>query len=415
MPIEPPKGKRIEVDGEYLTPTKLKNLYLKAQKELEKIKNNHKCICCGELKPPKEFYQFRSDLYSDGVIPVCKDCIYDVLYQKDKNGDRHPASKQSLIEALILINKPFLDDLYEDCVKRADTDASVNDFARLYIQSVVGIRYDGLTFKNSSLLTTREVIVKDVSEFDLNTKSQLMQDMKDVVEIVGYDPFATEQASDKPFLYSQLLQMVDDNSEDDRDIMKIQSCISIVRSFLQIQKLDNTLSSVLFDTNDIKGASKTIGQLTTTKKTIHESIVKLAQESCISLKNSRSASKGDNSWTGKLKAIKDKNLRDAEINGFDLATCRGMQQVLDLSHQSILKQLKLDDSDYTQMIAEQRDIIYHLQNEKDYYEEAFRLVLRENVDLKKLMDDQGVHINKDNLIDLSKLIKSFDEEEGEEE
>lgn len=415
MPLDQPRGKKIEVDGEYLTPTKLKNLYLKAQKELEKIRENHQCVCCGELKAPKEFYQSRSEIYANGIIPVCKECIYNTLYQQDKNGELHPPTKQSLIKTLILINKPFLDDLYEDCVKRADSDASVNDFARLYIQAVIGVRYDGMSFMNSDLLSAKEVIVKDVSEFDMHTKSQLMQDMKDVIDIVGYDPFATEQASDKPFLYSQLLQMVDDNSEDDRDIMKIQSCISIVRGFLQIQKLDNTLSRVLYDTNDIKGASKTIGQLTTTKKTIHESIVKLAQESCISLKNSRSASKGDNSWTGKLKAIKDKNLRDAEINGFDLATCKGMMQVLDLSHQSIMKQLKLDENDYTQMLAEQRDLIYHLQNEKDYYEEAFRLVLRENVDLKKLIDESGVHIERENLIDLSQLIKSFDEEKEDEE
>ena len=46
------------------------------------------------------------------------------------------------------------------------------------------------------------------------------------------------------------------------------------------------------------------------------------------------------------KKLKDLNLREAENNGFDVGTCRGMQQVMDLSNASILKQLSLDESEY---------------------------------------------------------------------
>jgi hypothetical protein len=61
------------------------------------------------------------------------------------------------------------------------------------------------------------------------------------------------------------------------------------------------------------------------KAQILGSVNNLAKESCISLKNSKNSIKGENTWTGKIKKIKDMNLRAAEVNGFDIATCRGMQ------------------------------------------------------------------------------------------
>ena len=75
---------------------------------------------------------------------------------------------------------------------------------------------------------------------------------------------------------------------------------------------------------------------------MNSTIINLAAESCLSLKNNKVKGKGDNTWTGKIKKLKDLNLREAEVNGFDLATCKGMQQVMDLSNQSILRTLSMD-------------------------------------------------------------------------
>ena len=66
----------------------------------------------------------------------------------------------------------------------------------------------------------------------------------------------------------------------------------------------------------------------------------------------------------KIKKLKDIDLRDAEVNGFDIGTCRGMQQVLEISDASILKQLALDESEWSDMVAEQRKAIVDLQTQR---------------------------------------------------
>ena len=57
------------------------------------------------------------------------------------------------------------------------------------------------------------------------------------------------------------------------------------------------------------------------------------------------------------------NLREGEVNGFDIGTCRGMRQVMDMSNASILKQLRLDESEYSDMLAEQREMITKLRDD----------------------------------------------------
>ena len=126
----------------------------------------------------------------------------------------------------------------------------------------------------------------------------------------------------------------------------------------------------------------------------------------MSLKHNKNASKGENTWTGKIKKIKELNLREGEVNGFDLMTCKGMQQVMDLSNASILKQLALDESEYSDIVAEQRKMVTQLTMERDNYKEITRILLRENLDLKDLLEENDL-LNEDNLVDLENLFSSF--------
>ena len=115
-------------------------------------------------------------------------------------------------------------------------------------------------------------------------------------------------------------------------------------------------------------------------------------------------------------------MREAEVNGFDIGTCRGMQQVLEMSDASIMKQLNLDESEWSDMVAEQRTMIVNLQNERDVYREINRLLLRENLDLRDVLDENNL-LNPEHLQNLKDLFSSFgdieveedDEEEDEDE
>ena len=230
---------------------------------------------------------------------------------------------------------------------------------------------------------------------------------RDVVRLLGYDPFAFESTDDQPLLYSQLIGYLDAGGDGNDDMMRTSSAITIVRGFLQQAKLDDKIAKAMMNTT----SSANVGEIKTlldAKKNISATISQLAEQSCLSLKHNKNASKGENTWTGKIKKLKDIDLRDAEVNGFDIGTCRGMQQVLEISDASILKQLALDESEWSDMVAEQRKTIVDLQAKRDTYREINRILLRENLDLRDTLEENGL-LDTENLHDLKELFSPFSE------
>ena len=150
------------------------------------------------------------------------------------------------------------------------------------------------------------------------------------------------------------------------------------------------------------------------KQKVASTVSQLAEQSCLSLKHNKNQSKGENTWTGKIKKIKEINLREGEVNGFDIGTCKGMQQVMDLSNASILKQLALDESEYTDIIAEQRKLVTNLTTEKDSYKEICRILLRENLDLKDILLEKDL-LPSENMVNLNELFSAFGDIETDEE
>jgi hypothetical protein len=174
---------------------------------------------------------------------------------------------------------------------------------------------------------------------------------------------------------------------------------------LQQAKIDDKLARAMANSNANPSELKI---LLDSKKNISSTISLLAEQSCLSLKHNKNASKGENTWTGKIKKLKDIDLREAEVNGFDIGTCRGMQQVLEISDASILKQLALDESEWSDMVAEQRQMITGLQRERDVYKEVNRVLLRENLDLRDTLEEHEL-LNKDNLKNLKELFSPLGE------
>ena len=199
-------------------------------------------------------------------------------------------------------------------------------------------------------------------------------------------------------------------------MMRISSIISIVRNFLQLSNIDDMIASLSADPRNAEKNISTIRALQQMKNQVTQGITNLAKESCISLKNSKNSIKGENTWTGKIQKIKDLNLRNAQVNGFDIATCRGMQQVQEISDASIMKQLALDESEWSDMVATMREDNQKLRRERDSYKEVNRILLQENLDLKDYMEENGVDISI-NLQDLKELYSPFSnmDEEGDDD
>ena len=323
------------------------------------------------------------------------------------------------MNALETIDKPFLNKLWDaSYAEWADYNSQHRRTTiwDTYIKNVGMVQYRGMRWRDGDIFQTYVEDAKQVAALEEGNRemaqtlldgqevdNEFEKNRKDVIRLLGYDPFEGEKLEDQPLLYSQLIGYLDAGGDGNDDMMRTSSAITIVRGFLQQTKLDDKIAKSMANSN---ANTSELKQLLDSKKNISSTIILLAEQSCLSLKHNKNASKGENTWTGKIKKIKDLNLREGEVNGFDLMTCKGMQQVMDLSNASILKQLALDESEYSDIVAEQRKMVTSLTSERDNYKEITRILLRENLDLKDVLADNGL-LDKENLVDLENLFSVF--------
>lgn len=403
---------RIEVRGIKYTQKQLKELTEALMDENDLFRTTAVCSVCGKHLPDSKFYKNYDPRFKSGKIMVCKDCIRKILYRVSEDGQEHEPTKESIIEALKIMNKPFVNSIYENAVVQSKSSVQF-DLAMTYMRLMSNAKQDGVYADSDFLMADRfaPIDVAEAAQSDneevKEVQKQLKTDREDVIRLIGYDPFVHEDYMDQPFLYSQLLGILDSSDDSSEDQMKIQSSISIVRSFLQVSKIDDFLVKIMKDPVSIQRNATEINRLQDSKGKIQSGITKLAAESCISLKNAKGNSKGDNTWTGKIKKCKDIALRAAENNGYDLKTCKGMQQCADISSQAILKALKLDESDYSDMLAQQREMLKKLEMQCAKAEETARILLRENLDLKDCLLDNGIEF-AENLVKLDSLLSAED-------
>lgn len=378
------------------------------------------CPYCMKEKKKSEFYISTDPRVLTGITSMCKDCVKKIALSWDDNRQEFGAcTKKSVMEALEYIDRPFLENLWNSSYAEwADNTAKIrrSSIWDCYIKNVGLKNYNGLRWRDGDIFHTYVEDAKQVAALELgNTEAaqtlldskevsnEFEKNRKDVIKLLGYDPFEGEKLEDQPLLYSQLIGYLDAGGDGNDDMMRTSSAITIVRAFSQQTKIDDKIAKALANTN-INTAE--IKSLLDSKQKISSTISQLAEQSCLSLKHNKNASKGENTWTGKIKKIKELNLREGEVNGFDLMTCKGMQQVMDLSNASILKQLALDESEYSDIVAEQRKMVTSLTSERDSYKEITRILLRENLDLKDVLADNGL-LDGDNLVDLENLFSVF--------
>lgn len=379
------------------------------------------CYCCGNKMVRSKFYVSTDPFNSVGVTPYCKDCL-EKIARNYNNGYKEfgDVTKTSLMAACERADVPFLEKLWESSCNEVNDPSlkkpKTNVWAA-YIKSVKSLsQYKGMRWRDGDLFkqTVTDVPMSISEDRDVNPEvlEELEKNRRDVIKLIGYDPFEKEAEEDKPLLYAQLIGYIDSDGNND-DMTRILDSIEIVRGYLQLQKL-NDMSARAFANLAQTGQSGEIKNYMDTKKKVADVISQLAEQSCISQKHNKNSKKGENTWTGKIKMLKDLNLREAENNGFDIGTCRGMRQVLEISDASIMKQLALDESEWSDMVAEQRDKIVKLQSERDIYKEVNRILLRENIDLRDTLSENDL-LDEASLQNLKQLFSAFSEVEKEEE
>jgi hypothetical protein len=393
------------------------------------------CPYCLKEKKKSEFYVSTDPRVLTGITSMCKDCVRKIALAWDDNRQEFGAcTKKTVMDALEYIDRPFLNNLWDSSYAEwADDTSQKRRFTiwDAYIKNVAMKQYNGLRWRDGDIFNTYVEDAKQVAALESGNKeaaktlissqevnNEFEKNRKDVIRLLGYDPFEGEKIEDQPLLYSQLIGYLDSGGDGNDDIMRTSSAITIVRGFSQQAKIDDKIAKAMANTNANTSELKT---LLDAKKNLSSTISQLAEQSCLSLKHNKNASKGENTWTGKIKKLKDMDLRAAEVNGFDIGTCRGMQQVLEISDASIMKQLALDESEWSDIVAEQRQTIVNLQKERDVYREVNRIILRENLDLRDTLEENSL-LDMSNLQNLKELFSPLgatitpeEEEDNDEE
>lgn len=376
------------------------------------------CQYCGHVKAKANFHSSTAPGVASGVVNICKQCAEDIAIPT-KDGVKQQPTKQSVDDALYELNKPMLESVWEASLLEAANGATgkaKNNVWTSYCKNIAMPQYYTMTYRESDNYTGGALSLEDMAETALPKDQEIIEQFEknkdDTLRLLGYLPFEKEKLSDQPFLYSQLIGFLDSSEEGNDDMMRVSSIISIVRSFLQLNNIDDMIASLSADPRNAEKNISTIRALQQMKNQITMGASKLAEQSCISLKNSKNSIKGENTWTGKIKKIKDMNLRSAEVNGFDIATCQGMRQVQEISDASIMKQLALDESEWSDIVATMRVDNTTLRRERDQYKEINRILLRENIDLKDYLEENNMSPSG-MCVDLKDLYSVFSDEKEE--
>lgn len=395
----------------------------KLKEQLQKYEQGAYCYMCGRFLPVEDFYvdtdpKIHNNKKGIGLNAgrVCKQCLRKISERVDRNGELHEPTKQSVIQALKYANKPFIETVWNASIQESRNLMVNNPKAnayRAYMKNIAMKNYNGMGFEDSDMFKQHIIYDDERSQKQLvqmhagqDSYDSFVKNKADVTRLLEYDPFEQEKISDQPFLYAQLLGLLDSSEDMNEDMMRVSSCISIVRGFLQSSKIDDAITKLMTSTDNVADNSATIKSLQDSKQKITSMITNLAAESCISLRNSKVKTKGENSWTGKLKRLKDMNLRESELNGFSEETCKGMQQVADISMSAIINKLSLDESEWAAMVKQQRQMVVTAQNKAKAYEQAFRILLRQNINLRDELE-KNENFDQSTLIDLDNIIETY--------
>lgn len=322
------------------------------------------CVCCGKPKYEDYFYLNKTSVVFGGIwnrIPVCKDCL-DSLFRRFSMKYDQLASAAAITAIMDMpYNEAAVVTQFEDGMFK------IGNYTRAYNM----IYMKGKTFIDS-IVSGSFFDAKDKLKVEVERlwEPQDKRNKKFVISKFGFDPyesFALEDA-DYRMAFNITAKYLEDESIL-QDAHKMQSLVTMIMTIIQSNKVETLLT---YQYKNIKPDTNEIKTLTSTKKELQATISKIAEDNNISSKYQKENKSAQSHLTAKMKEMANVEYWEAKPNMFDVRTSAAMRQVADLSHQSILEQLELTDSDYANMVKEQREMIKNLQEKCDRLEEENR-------------------------------------------
>ena len=358
------------------------------------------CPYCNKEKKKSEFYMSSDPLVLTGITTMCKDCAKKIALNWDERTQQFgTCTKASVQEALIRLDKPFLNKIWESSYLEWADDT--NKLRRTtiwdaYIKNIGMVQYRGMRWQDSDIFDVYVEKAKSAAKIEIgkeNRESNISAEdineayktnKKDVIRMTGYDPFANYPIEeDKPLLYAQVVSFIDEETKNDG--MKMNAVIQIVKSFNQISKINDAIDELSSDTMKLNNNNGTIKQLADTVSKLLSGANALAKDNGISINFNSNKSKGAHTLSGKMKELVNIGLREAKINTYDIGTCEGMKQVALINEECRHKQIGYDENIAQEIKDIKVELVERLTKERDEAVETARKLLLENKDLKEFL------------------------------
>ena len=223
------------------------------------------CHHCLKEKKKSDFYVSTDPNILTGVVALCKDCTRKIALNWDENrGEFGICTKKSVMSALEYIDKPFLNKVWDaSYAEWANQEGQIRRTTiwDAYIKNIAMVQYRGMRWRDGDIFQTYIEDAKQVAALESGNKeaaqtlidsqevsNEFEKNRKDVIRLLGYDPFEGEKLEDQPLLYSQLIGYLDLGG-DNEDMMRTSSAITIVRGFSQQAKIDDKIAKAMLNTN----------------------------------------------------------------------------------------------------------------------------------------------------------------------
>lgn len=374
------------------------------------LENGCRCAMCGKVKDQetKFYYDTNPVLGGSSFSRICRECAKAIACRRDKNGEDHEPTKESVIDTLRILDKPFLETVWNASIQESEnlvTGKTKNNVWSSYIKNIQMINYVGMTFKDSDMFKEKIKYPDEIEKEQSEKVNDMPADVRETFELnkkttlrfLGYDPFENEPVAEQPILYAKLVNYFDESVREDG--LKLEAVIEIVQSFKDVKTINDAISQYKTQLGENPNVIATIKSLAETKQKMISSALALAKDNGISVNYNNSKSKGAGTLSGIIKELSEMNLEEAEINTFDYETNEAISVIMERSFENQMKQINPDENDWEREVSHQAKLLNTLQKERDKAVEYCRLLRKENKDLKDFLQERGIIDTDLNVID----------------
>ena len=128
------------------------------------------CHKCGNFLTNDTFYM--DDRFASGKFPICKRCVLAMVEQRNKKTDEPNETKESVQRMLQLMDLPYIDSFYEDCIKGAKDEVKEKNRSSPFATYNTAVRslpqWRGMKWKDSEF---DEDHLDDAEEINENSRT----------------------------------------------------------------------------------------------------------------------------------------------------------------------------------------------------------------------------------------------------